>query len=96
MAKVVNPEVGNWYRDDTGQTFEVVAFDSEEDCIEIQYYDGAIEEIDRDSWLEMGVKAAEPPEDWNGSYDLQKEDYGVDLERNSGDDNWQNSIDNME
>ncbi|THB75086.1 MAG: hypothetical protein D6B28_01030 [Gammaproteobacteria bacterium] len=92
----IKPEVGSWYQNETEDTFEVVAFDPEEDYIEIQYYDGAVEEIDLDTWGEMGVSAAEPPEDWSGSYDLQQEDYGVDLERHGGDDDWQNSVDNME
>ena len=92
----IKPEVGNWYQNETEDTFEVVAFDADEDYIEIQYYDGAVEEIDMDTWLEMSVSAAEPPEDWSGSYDLQQEDYGVDLDRTGGDDNWQNNIDNME
>ena len=39
-----------------------------------------IEEIDFDSWNEMELKPIEPPEDWSGSLDIVREDYGVDLE----------------
>ena len=42
--------------------------------IEIQYFDGTIEEIDLDDWLEDEIEATEPPEDWTGSVDVEPED----------------------
>lgn len=75
----VRPLIGSWYRDVTGTTFEVVAIDEDDDTVEIQYFDGSIEELDLDMWWETPMEAVEPPEDWSGSLDIEREDYGVDL-----------------
>ncbi len=80
MTDQVLPKIGKWYKNESGDQFEVVALDEEEDTIEIQHFDGAIEEFDMDSWCELTIIKIEPPEDWSGSYDIEKEDYGVDLE----------------
>jgi len=77
----VRPEVGAWYQALKGAYLEVVACDLEEGSIEVQYYDGTIEEYDYESWEEMALTPAEPPEDWAGSLDLPRDDYGVDLDR---------------
>ena len=74
------PRVGDWYQAINGDKFEIVALDEDEATLEIQHYDGAVEEIDFDSWEEMELISIEPPEDWSGSYDLDRDDYGVDLE----------------
>ena len=74
------PRVGDWYQAINGDKFEIVALDEDEATLEIQHYDGAVEEIDYDSWEEMELISIEPPEDWSGSYDLDRDDYGVDLE----------------
>ena len=34
------PIIGKWYKNKSGETLEVVAFDEDDGCIEIQYYDG--------------------------------------------------------
>jgi hypothetical protein len=34
----------------------------------------------------MEIEPIEPPEDWSGSLDIEREDYGVDLELNSHND----------
>lgn len=77
------PSRGDWFKSQSGETFEIVALDEEEGTIEIQYFDGAVEEIDIDSWYEEGFVAVEPPEDWSGSLDIERDDYGVDLESNT-------------
>ena len=76
------PEVGAWYQTVAGDYLEVVAYDPDEGTIEIQHFDGAVEEYDEDSWDELVVRSAEPPEDWSGSLDIERQDYGVDLEEN--------------
>ena len=78
------PAVGNWYQTVEGDIFEVVALDREEQSIEIQFYDGTVEEYDMDAWEELVHRAAEPPEDWSGSFDIANDDYGVDLDRPAG------------
>ena len=80
----IRPEVGAWYQTAEGNYLEVVAQDREEGTIEVQFYDGAVEEYDKDSWNTLLLRPAEPPEDWSGSLDLVKDDYGVDLDRPAG------------
>lgn len=75
----VRPLIGSWYRDVTGAIFEVVAIDNDDGTIEVQHFDGNIEEFDLDMWWETPMEHVEPPEDWSGSLDIEREDYGVDL-----------------
>ncbi len=89
------PRIGDWYQAMNGDSFEIVALDEDEATLEIQYYDGAVEEIDFDSWNEMEIVNIEPPEDWSGSLDIEREDYGVDLELTAPNDNI-NPIDELE
>jgi hypothetical protein len=69
------PVVGKWYARPGGDSFEIVAFDPDDGTIEIQYFDGTIEELDVDDWREEQIVPAEPPEDWTGSVDVEPEDY---------------------
>lgn len=80
MGMHYQPVVGDWYETATGEVFEVVALDSEEGTLEIQYFDGAIEEIELETWLELELIPVEPPEDYSGSLDISREDYGADLD----------------
>jgi hypothetical protein len=64
------PEIGQWYRHlDKSETFQVVGYDSEAATIEIQTFDGDIDEIDAGDWDEMPLARAEPPEDVRGAMD---------------------------
>ena len=68
------PVVGNWYARSGGDSFEVVAIDRDDSTIELQYFDGTIEELDFDEWRDEEIVAASPPEDWTGSVDVDPED----------------------
>jgi hypothetical protein len=72
------PSIGEWYRRTGGESFEVVAFDEDDGTIEIQYFDGTVEEMDTDDWesqwADRAIEAAEPPEDWSGSVDVESTD----------------------
>ncbi len=64
------PAIGQWYRDNVdGELFEIVAIEEDDQTIEIQYFDGAIEELDLELWNEMEITTAAPPEDWSGPFD---------------------------
>jgi hypothetical protein len=66
----LDPIVGNWYRHlDKGQTFRVVAVDDTSGLVEVQHFDGDVEEIESDAWADMVLAAAEEPEDWTGPVD---------------------------
>ena len=95
MATEYEPRIGDWYRTVVGENFEIVALDPDDDTLEIQYFDGTIAELDLDTWYEMNIDAIEPPEDWSGSMDIVREDYGVDLER-SNSDSWANPLDSLD
>ena len=80
-------EVGDWYRYTNGDLFEVVAVDEDDETIEMQHFDGTIEEIDFESWQsqwqDKAFEKAEAPEDWSGSVDMEREDYDEDEENNA-------------
>ena len=96
MRDELEPVTGNWYSHrDKGQTFQVIAVDEDRQLIEIQYFDGDLEEIDSDAWYEMDLEIAEPPEDERGPLDdatsddtrdsetaLSNRDYREELETN--------------
>jgi hypothetical protein len=63
------PGIGDWYRQkEGGALFEVVAFDDDDGTIEIQYFDGTVEErISKTGNLKDGaLETADPPEDLSG------------------------------
>lgn len=71
------PSVGQWYVDREGHELEVVAVDETEEVVEVQFFDGAIEEYDLDSWSELVLEPIDPPEDWSGPFDdLEADDLG--------------------
>lgn len=78
------PVIGSWYCIHGHELFEVVACDESDDTIEVQYFDGTVEEMELADWeaqFSAGViETAEPPEDWSGSVDVEPED-----ERRAGD-----------
>jgi hypothetical protein len=58
--------------------FEVVAYDDDDGTIEMQYFDGTVEEMDiedwRAQWEDGALESAEAPEDWSGSVDVEATD----------------------
>ena len=95
MANNFQPQIGYWYKSINGDQFEIVATEEQGSMLEIQHFDGAVEEIDIDSWKEMEVRPIEAPEDWSGSLDIEREDYGVDLELTAPNDDI-NPLDSLE
>jgi hypothetical protein len=74
----MKPTIGNWYRIQGGESFEVVAYDEDDGTIELQYFDGTVEEMDIEDWhaeKENGaLEEIEAPEDWTGSVDVDPEE----------------------
>ena len=72
------PAIGEWYRTPSGDIFEVVAVDDSDGTVEVQHFDGTVEEYDLDDWMMQRsrgeIEDGEPPEDPNGSYDLDSDD----------------------
>jgi hypothetical protein len=72
------PGIGDWYRLNGGALFEVVALDDDDGTVEIQYFDGTLEEMDIEDWdaqwEDGALETAEAPEDWSGSVDVESSD----------------------
>ncbi len=74
MIFQASPKIGDWYKSTAGDAFEVVASDDDDETLELQYFDGTIEELDRETWETLHPQPVEPPEDWSGSMDISPED----------------------
>ena len=74
----LQPRVGAWYKDAAGALFEIVAIDEDDSTIEIQHFDGTVEEMDMDAWFDAEIEAAPAPEDWSGAIDIDREDFTAD------------------
>jgi hypothetical protein len=85
---IPQPNIGDWYRN-PGGVFEVVAYDEDDGTIEIQYFDGTIEELEREDWnaqwKDGTLEAGEAPEDWSGSVDVDPPEEGAGSDSALGD-----------
>ena len=72
------PVIDQWYHDAKSErSFTVIDFDADEGIIEIQYFDGELDELDIEEWEEMALEEIEQPEDWTGPIDeLERDDLG--------------------
>lgn len=88
MPTEADPIVNNWYTHlDKGQRFCVVAVSEEEGLVEVQYFDGTVEEIDQDAWYQLDIEPAEAPENWTGAEDIvELDDLGTEITDTSVDD----------
>ena len=69
------PVVGHWYRRSNGTLMKVVAVDEEDATIEVQFFDGTIDEVEFDAWKGLLLERVDAPEDWSGSVDMDPEDF---------------------
>jgi hypothetical protein len=96
MATNVKPEEDSWYEDDSGRVFKVVVVDMDEGAIEIQNFDGDVEEIDLEVWKEMELVSVAEPEDWTGPFDDLEEDDLGDTETPRRPEDWNGPADEMD
>ena len=77
-AFLVRPEIGHWYAHvDKGEPFQVVGRDDKSRSIEIQYFDGDVDEIDGETWAALPIEPTEPPEDITAPMDdIETDDLG--------------------
>jgi hypothetical protein len=71
------PQVGHWYRHFSGALFEVVALDEKDHTVELQHFDGTLDEVELETWPNLLIETVGAPEDWSGSVDMDPEDYDV-------------------
>ncbi len=81
MSTDADPVQSGWYSPQgKGQEFRVVAVDSEKKLVEVQNFDGEINEIDFEAWYEMDIEPVEEPENWSGAYDFGEiDDLGTEV-----------------
>ena len=93
----LQPSIDVWYKTSSGDIFEVVAVDPQEDSIEIQYLDGSLEELDSDAWHSVEPKVIDPPheamgDDYEERADFE-EDYHELVDLDSNDREWSGLFD---
>ena len=78
MDEQLSPEIGQWYlHRDKGEMFRVTAYDAAAHTIEIQTFDGDVDELDDEAWSALALERAEEPEDWTGPLDeMELDDLG--------------------
>ena len=62
------PGIGDWYRQkEGGALFEVVAYDDDDGTIEIQYFDGTVDEWPFSHWQDLDIERTGAPPDASGA-----------------------------
>ena len=75
MKNELDPLNDQWYAHlDKGQRFFVLAIDEEQNTVEIQHFDGDLEEISMDEWCDLKIELSEEPENWSGALDIAEQD----------------------
>lgn len=75
MPNELDPRIDQWYAHlDKGQRFFVTAIYDEENMVEVQHFDGDIEELSIDEWRDMDIELSVEPENWAGAMDIANED----------------------
>jgi hypothetical protein len=77
-TSVGRARIGQWYlRWDKGEIFQVTGLDEAAGTVEMQSFDGDLDEIDEATWRALPLAFAEPPEDWTGPIDdVEVDDLG--------------------
>ena len=81
MLNELDPIIDQWYaHKDKGQQFYVTAIDEHDESVEIQHFDGDLEEISFEEWSELDIELSEEPENWSGALDVAEvDDYGTEI-----------------
>jgi len=75
MPNELDPRIDQWYAHfDKGQCFYVIAVDEEQNTVEVQHFDGDLEELSLDEWRNFKIVLSDEPENWSGALDIAEED----------------------
>ena len=70
VTTTLAPEVGQWYqRADRPQPFQVVAIDADAETVDVEYFDGTVDEWPLSHWLELTIEPSGAPPDPSGALD---------------------------
>ncbi len=74
MTSEADPTIGAWYHYPAkSQRIKVTALDDPAATVEVQYFDGAIDELDLDACYGQDIERIEAPEDWEAPYSEEDE-----------------------
>lgn len=78
MPTEADPIVSTWYQNyGKGQKFAVIGIDNTRGLVEIQLFDGTVDELDLETWYELELAPIAAPEDWTGPMDdIERDDLG--------------------
>ena len=94
MSHSLKPVTGEWYRHlDKGPPFRVVNIEGDDRLIEIQTFDGDLEEVEIADWFAMDLEPAAAPEDWTGPLDDIETDDLRYADAATSDKDWRASLD---
>lgn len=81
MPNNLEPKVDQWYAHlDKGQRFYVTAFEKEDETVEVQHFDGDVEEFSLEDWGDLNIELSEAPESWSGALDIaEQDDFGTEI-----------------
>ena len=75
MPNDLSPLIGQWYVHlDKGQRFFVTAIDERAGSVEVQHFDGDLEEFDVEQWRQLDIELSAAPENWSGAIDVPELD----------------------
>jgi hypothetical protein len=88
MINELDPRIDQWYAHrDKGQRFFVVDIDEANETVEIQHFDGDLEELSMDEWRDLLIELSDEPENWSGALDIAaNDDLGTGITDTSADD----------
>ena len=94
MPNEFDPIINQWYYHlDKGQRFMVAAVDEYSGTVEVQHFDGDIEEYSLEEWAELDIELSEEPENWAGAMDFaERDDLGTEITDTRPDD-WNDPLD---
>ncbi len=81
MTTECDPIIGSWYcHQDKGQRFRVVALDEYNKTVEVQNFDGNLDEYEMRDWYQEKIVLCEAPENLSGPLDIGNlDDLGTDI-----------------
>jgi len=75
MLNELDPRIDQWYAHlNKGQRFIVTAIDEAGNTVEVQHFDGDLEEFSLDDWHDLDIEVSEAPENWSGAFDVGEQD----------------------